>query len=100
MRALIWSLRILVFLVLFAFAVKNTDPVAVRLFFGVVWQVPLIVALFVFFIAGVLAALLAVAGPVVRLRRNLAAARKQAGQPAAPAANAAPSDGTAHRLVD
>ena len=55
MRALIWSLRILVFLVLFAFAVKNTDTVAVRLFFGAAWQVPLIIALFIFFLAGALA---------------------------------------------
>lgn len=99
MRALIWSLRILVFLVLFAFAVKNTDPVAMRLFFGVVWQVPLIVALFVFFFAGVLATLLAVAAPVVRMRRSLAAARK------APVATPAStpvvaSDGTADRLAD
>lgn len=100
MRALIWSLRILVFLVLFAFAVKNTDTVAVRLFFGAAWQVPLIVALFVFFLAGVLAALLAVAGPFVRLRRELAAARKQiaaAPQPA-PAPGPLP-DGTVDRLA-
>lgn len=99
MRALIWSLRILVFLVLFAFAVKNTDTVAVRLFFGAAWQVPLIVALFIFFLAGVLAALLAVAGPVVRMRRELGAARKLAAEsPAAPPTDT-PSDGTADRLA-
>ena len=75
MRALVWSLRILVFLVLFAFAVKNTDPVALRFFFGSAWQAPMIVILFVFFAAGVLSALLAVAPLYVRLRREAAVAR-------------------------
>lgn len=100
MRALIWSLRILVFLVLFAFAVKNTDPVAVRLFFGAAWQVPLIVALFLFFLAGVLAALLAVARPFVRLRRELAAARKAAAANSLPPTPVAmPVDETSDRLA-
>lgn len=99
MRALIWSLRILVFLVLFAFAVKNTDTVAVRLFFGAAWQVPLIVALFIFFLAGVLAALLAVAGPVVRMRRELGAVRKLAAERPAAVPTDTPSDGTADRLA-
>ena len=74
-----WSLRILVFLVLFAFAVKNTDPVALRFFFGAAWQAPMIVILFAFFAAGVLFGLLAVASPVVRMRRELAAFKRLAG---------------------
>ena len=79
MRALVWSLRILVFLFLFAFAVKNTDPVALRFFFGAAWQAPMIVILFGFFAAGVLVGLLAVASPVVRLRRELAILKRNAG---------------------
>jgi len=66
MRALIWSLRLLVFLVLFAFAVKNTDPVTLRFFLGATWQAPLILLLLAFFAAGVLFGVLAMTAPYFR----------------------------------
>lgn len=70
MRALIWSLRLLVFLVLFAFAAKNTEPVTLRFFLGTSWQVPLIVLLFAFFAIGALVGVLAMTAPYVRQWRE------------------------------
>jgi uncharacterized integral membrane protein len=70
MRALIWSLRLLVFLVFFAFAAKNTEPVTLRFFLGTSWQVPLIVLLFGFFAAGALFGILAMTAPYVRQWRE------------------------------
>ena len=76
MRALMWSLKILVFLVLFAFAVKNTEPVTLRFFFDGAWQAPMIVILFAFFAVGAFFGLLAAAPVVLRMRRELAALRR------------------------
>ena len=70
MRALIWSFRLLVFLLFFAFAAKNTEPVTLRLFFGASWQVPLIVLLFGFFAVGALFGILAMTAPYVRQWRE------------------------------
>lgn len=70
MRALIWSLRLLVFLVLFAFAAKNTEPVTLRFFLGTTWQVPLIVLLFGFFAIGAVVGVLAMTAPYVRQWRE------------------------------
>jgi len=77
MRALIWGLRVLVFLFLFAFAAKNTELVNVRFLFETSWQLPLVVLLFAFFAAGALLALLAVSGTMLRLRRELARRRQE-----------------------
>ena len=51
MRYLRWILRILLFLVLLGFAIKNTDPVVVRYFLGWEWHAPLTLVLLVFFAA-------------------------------------------------
>ena len=83
MRALIWTFRAIVFLLLFGFAVKNTETVSLRFFLDTVWQVPLVVLLFAFFAGGALMALLAVSGGFFRLRREVARLRKQGAAPAA-----------------
>ena len=66
MRALIWSFRLLVFLVFFAFAAKNTDPVTLRFFFGVTWQLPLVALLLLFFASGAGVGILAMTVPYLR----------------------------------
>lgn len=81
MRALIWSVRLLVFLVLFAFAAKNTDPVSLRLFFGQSVQFPLIVLLVFFFAFGALCGVFAMMFPYLhqwREKRRCAANRSAA----------------------
>ena len=72
MRAFSWAARVLLFLFLFAFAVKNTDLVSVRFFLGAVWHAPLVIVMLVFFVAGVVLAVLAMLGTLFRLRRHLA----------------------------
>lgn len=53
MRYLIWLLRILLFLLLLAFAVRNVETVTLRYYFGYEWQAPLILIVLVFFALGV-----------------------------------------------
>ena len=52
MRLLTWAIRIALFVLLLAFAAKNTDPVTLRFYFGLVWQAPLVALLLAFFAAG------------------------------------------------
>ena len=42
MRYVTWAIRLVVFLFLLAFAVKNTEPVTLRFYFELAWQTPLI----------------------------------------------------------
>ena len=80
MRYLLWTLKLTLFALGLAFAVKNTDPVTVRYYLGAEWQSPLIFVLLVAFCAGVALGLGAGLAHVFRLRREIAAlkrARKQ-----------------------
>lgn len=72
MRILSWTLRIILFLALFMLALKNTDTVSVWLYFGQVWQAPLILVLLVFFAAGAAMGVLATLATVFRQRRDIA----------------------------
>ncbi len=76
MRALLWASRFLIFLFLFAFAVKNTDVVSLRFFFDTVWQAPLVIVILVFFAGGTLLGALSLLGSVFRLRREASALRR------------------------
>jgi uncharacterized integral membrane protein len=77
MRYLIWSLRAVLFVLLLGFAVKNDQPVVLRYFFGFEWQTSLVVVLLCFFIAGAAIGLLAMTGRLFRLRRELAASKRE-----------------------
>ena len=76
MRYLTWAIRIAVFLLLVAFAAKNVEPVALRFYFDLVLQTPLVLALFGFFAAGALFGMLALAGTVLRQRREIGSLKK------------------------
>jgi len=76
-RVLAWTLRIILFLALFLFALKNTDTVSLRLYFDQVWQAPLILVLLVFFTAGAAMGVLATMATVFRQRRELARLRRE-----------------------
>ncbi|HMW16412.1 MAG TPA: lipopolysaccharide assembly protein LapA domain-containing protein [Accumulibacter sp.] len=75
MRVLSWASRVLVFLLLFAFAVKNTEPVSVRFLLGAVWHAPLIIVMLAFFVGGATLAVLSLLGTLFRLRREIAGLR-------------------------
>lgn len=93
MRALVWSLRIAVFLVLFAFAVKNTELSVVRFPFGGQTDAPLIVVLLVAFGLGIFAGVLAMIGPLFRTKRQVSKLRKARIADHAPHAIQPPVDG-------
>ena len=77
MRVLAWILRIILFLALFLFALKNTDTVSLRLYFDQVWQAPLILVLLVFFVAGAVVGVLATLATVFRQRREIGRLKRE-----------------------
>ncbi len=87
MRVVTWAIRLLVFLLLVAFAAKNAEPVTLRFYFDMALETPLVAALFAFFVAGALFGLLAPLGTLLRQRRQIAALRKRL-PPEAPAGSA------------
>jgi len=72
MRIIIWILRIIVFLVVLAFALKNTEKVPVY-FFGeyAIDNVPLIIVMLVTFILGLILGLLIMLMGSMRKQREL-----------------------------
>jgi len=77
MRFLNWLLRIAVFIALLGFALKNDQPVVLRYFFGYEWQTSLVLALLIFFAAGIGIGILAVLGNIFRQRREIAALKRE-----------------------
>ena len=67
-------LKLLVFLLVLGFALKNSHTVIFYAYLGQVWQAPLIIMLGLAFILGVLTGVLALLPTVFRMRRE--AARK------------------------
>jgi len=79
MRILMWAIRLALFILLLAFAAKNTDPVTLRFFFGSAWHAPLVTLLLAFFVAGALLGLVSALALVLRQRRELQKLRREAG---------------------
>jgi putative membrane protein len=65
MKALVWLIRVLVFLVLLVLALANTHEATLNLLAGHVWQAPLILIGLAFFAVG------AVAGLLFSMRTNV-----------------------------
>jgi uncharacterized integral membrane protein len=82
-RILTWVVRVVVFVLLVAFAAKNADNVTLRFYFDLTLQAPLVLVLFGFFAAGALFGMLALIGTLLRQRREIANLKKQP-QPSAP----------------
>ncbi len=76
MRILTWAIRIALFVLLLAFAAKNTAPVALRFYFDLAWQAPLVAVLLAFFAAGVALGLLAMLGTYLSQRREISRLRR------------------------
>lgn len=78
MRYLVWFLRLLVFVVVLMFALKNTDPVAVNFYNDFVIQsVPLILVMLVTFVVGALFGLLLTLPAGMRRRREAIRLRRE-----------------------
>ena len=72
MRFLTWAIRFALFVVLLAFAAKNTDPVTLRFYFDLAWQAPLVALLLAFFAAGAVLGVVAMSGGYFAQRREIA----------------------------
>ena len=77
MRVVTWAIRLIVFVLLVAFAAKNVEPVTLRFYFDLSLQAPLVVLLFAFFAAGALFGIAALLGTLMRQRREIAALRRR-----------------------
>ena len=76
MRYLNWILRVVLFLALLGFAVKNDQPVTLRYFFGYEWQSNLVIVLLIFFAAGAAVGILATFANVLQKRREIAVLKR------------------------
>jgi uncharacterized integral membrane protein len=79
MRVLTWVIRLAIFLFLLAFAARNTDPVTLRFYFDLAWQMPLVALLVAFFVAGALLGVVAALGVLIRQRREIGRLEREAG---------------------
>lgn len=77
MKLLIRLLALILFVVFFDFALKNTDEVVLHFFWGSQTRSPLIILLLTFFIVGVVMGVLAMITTVLRYRRELARYKKE-----------------------
>ena len=76
MSYLAWILKFALFVVVLTFAVRNSDLVTVRYYFGGEWQAPLIFVLLIAFCAGVVTGLAAGMTLLIRQRREIAALKR------------------------
>ena len=81
MRIVTWTIRLVVFLLLIAFAAKNVEPVTLRFYFDLALQAPLVLWLLAFFALGALFGVAALLATVLRLRREIALLKRPAEPP-------------------
>jgi uncharacterized integral membrane protein len=77
MRYVLWVVKLALFALALTFAVKNTDPVAVRYFLGHEWRAPLIFVMLIFLCLGALLGLLSALGQILRQRREITSLKRQ-----------------------
>lgn len=77
MRIVTWTVRLIIFLFLLAFAAKNVEPVTLSFYFDRSWQAPLVVVLFGFFVAGALFGLMAMLSVLLGQRREIQRLRRE-----------------------
>lgn len=65
------------FLAALGFAVKNSEPVTLHYYLGMVWQAPLVVVLFVVFAIGAVAGVAASFSYLYRQRREILALKRE-----------------------
>ena len=77
MRYLSWISRLLFFVLLFGFALKNSDPVTVRFYLGAHWEASLALVVLIFFGIGIAAGVIACFASIYRQRRDILQLRKE-----------------------
>ncbi|MFA5081369.1 MAG: lipopolysaccharide assembly protein LapA domain-containing protein [Hydrogenophilaceae bacterium] len=76
MRALTLVIKLVLFLLLLAFAIKNSEVVGVHYLMGLEWRAPLSLVLLLAFALGVLLGLLGASRQILNNRRELIRLRK------------------------
>ena len=92
MRYIAWLLKLVLFVVILTFAVKNTAPVTVHYYLGTEWEAPLILVLLVFFTIGAALGLMAGLAQQFRQRREIALLKRELDARRQPPAPAVPLD--------
>ncbi len=95
MKLFAWIVRVVVFVLLFVLALRNTAEVSLQLFFDAVWHAPLILILFAAFALGAVAALASVAPGLMRQRMELAKLRRAVADTRPATSAAAPASAAA-----
>ena len=78
MRIVTWTIRLIVFVLLVAFGAKNVEPVTLRFYFDLAWQMPLVALLVAFFVGGALLGVVAALGVLIRQRREIGRLEREA----------------------
>lgn len=78
MRIVMWVVRILLFFILFGFAVKNDQLVTLNFFFEREWQMPLVFVILAAFAAGALLGVTSTFASLLRNRREISRLRREA----------------------
>ena len=68
---LTWGIWLVLFVLLLAFAARNTEPVTLRFYFDLAWQAPLVALLLAFFAAGAVLGSIAMLGSYLFQRREI-----------------------------
>lgn len=76
MRILMWTLRVLLFLVLFGFAIKNDQLATLHFFFGSSWEMPLVFIILGAFAAGAVLGVTSTFASLLRDRREIGRLRR------------------------
>jgi len=76
MKVISRIIAVILFIVFFGFALKNTDPVTLHLFMGYEFPGPLVLMLLIFFVAGVAFGVFAMLPTLFRHRRDLSKHKK------------------------
>ena len=71
MKIVFRIVALLLFVLFFGFALKNTEPATLDLFYGYYLQMPLVLLLLAFFACGAVLGVLAMTPTVLRYRREL-----------------------------
>ena len=77
MRYLNWIIRVVLFIALLGFAVKNDQPVTLRYYFGYELQSHLVIVLLIFFSVGTAVGVLAMLSSLLKKSREIAALKRQ-----------------------
>jgi putative membrane protein len=77
MRLIFRLVALVLFIIFFDFALKNTDEVVLHFFWGSQARSPIILLLLAFFVVGVAMGVLAMTGTVLRYRRELSRLKKE-----------------------